>query len=318
MSHAIHLVVLPVFLVIGLGFSLKRTGLVKSEFLFELNRFIYYVALPALLFYKISAADFYASFNGLLLAVLVGSIVLTFLLSYGYGAYRSYSPDVQGAFCQGAFRGNLAYVGLAVIYSAYGETGFAVAGILLGFLVPIMNCLSVVALLLPRKNELQVDLDASFWFRQVLSNPLIIASFFGVVWSFLALPLPEIVSRAFDILTGMSLPLALVAIGASFSFKKLRGDLGLAALSAGVKIIVMPVFVGGVLLCYGVRGQELGIGVILAGAPTATAAYIMAQQMKSDAELSGAIIMLSTMFSLGSYSLALYLLQLIALYGSPF
>lgn len=318
MSHAIHLVVLPVFLVIGLGFSLKRTGLVKSEFLFELNRFIYYVALPALLFFKIATADFYASFNGVLLGVLIAGIVLTFLLTYGYGKYRNYSPGVQGAFCQGAFRGNLAYVGLAIIYSAYGESGFAVAGILLGFLVPIMNCLSVVALILPRKQESQLELGMAFWFRQILSNPLIIASFVGVMWSFLEIPLPEIVSRALSILTGMSLPLALVAIGASFSFRKLRGDLGLAALSAGIKIIVMPVFVAGGLLCLDVGGQELGIGVILAGTPTATAAYIMAQQMKSDAELSGAIIMLSTMFSLVSYTLALYLLQLIELHGSSF
>lgn len=311
MNHAIHLIVLPVFLVIGLGFSLKRTGLVKSEFLIDLNRFIYYVALPALLFYKIATADFFASFNEVLLVVLIVSIVFTFLLSYGYGKYRKYSPSAQGAFCQGAFRGNLAYVGLAIIHSAYGEAGFAVAGILLGFLVPIMNCLSVVALILPRKSEFQDDLGASFWIRQIVSNPLIIASLAGVIWSFLELPLPEIVNRALGILTGMSLPLALIAIGASFSFKKLRGDLRVAALSSAIKIIMMPLFVGGVLFYFGVRGQELGIGVILAGTPTATAAYIMAQQMKSDAELSGSIIMLSTMFSLASYSLALYLLQLI-------
>jgi hypothetical protein len=60
-----------------------------------------------------------------------------------------------------------------------------------------------------------------------------------------------------------------------------------------------------------VRGQELAIGVLLAGTPTATAAYIMAQQMKSDAELSGAIIMLSTLCSLATYTFALYFLQFI-------
>ncbi len=310
MNLQIHLVVLPVFLIIALGFSLKRTGLVKRDFVFQLNRLIYYVALPSLLFYKIATSDFSSNFNGLLLTGLFVSIVLIFLLSYGYGKVKKLPPTVHGAFCQGAFRGNLAYVGLAIIYNAYGESGFAVAGILLGFLVPLMNFLSVVALILPQKRE-NYTLGTMFWAQQIGSNPLIVASFVGIVWSFFGLSLPLVVDRAFDILTGMSLPLALIAIGASFSFRKLRGDIALAALSAGVKIVALPFLAGTLLVFLGVRGQDLAIGVILAGTPTATAAFIMAQQLKSDAELSGAIIMLSTLFSLATYTFALYLLQLL-------
>jgi hypothetical protein len=147
--------------------------------------------------------------------------------------------------------------------------------------------------------------------KQIAYNPLILASFSGIIWSFLGLPLPQIVDRALGIVTGMSLPLALIAIGASFSFRKLRGDLEVAALSAGLKIVILPTLTGGLLFLLGVRGQELAIGVLLAGTPTATAAYIMAQQMKSDAELSGAIIMLSTLCSLATYTFALYFLQFI-------
>jgi len=309
MNSEIHLVVLPVFLVIGLGFSLKRTGLVKSDFLFDLNRLIYYIALPALLFYKIATSDFSSNFNGSLLAGLIVSILIVFFITYGYGKLRKYPPAVHGAFCQGAFRGNLAYIGLAIIYNAYGEGGFAIAGILLGFLVPVMNFFSVIALILPQRKE-NYALGAMFWVQQIASNPLIVASFVGIVWSFLGISLPEVVDRAFGILTGMSLPLALIAIGASFSFRKLRGDLVLAALAASIKIIILPLLAAVLLVFLGVRGQDLAIGVILAGTPTATAAYIMAQQQKSDAELSGAIIMLSTLFSLATYTVALYLLQL--------
>jgi predicted permease len=78
-----------------------------------------------------------------------------------------------------------------------------------------------------------------------------------------------------------------------------------------LKIVILPALTGGILILIGVRGQELGIGVLLAGSPTATAAYIMAQQLKSDAELSGAIIMLSTLCSLATYTFALYLLQVL-------
>jgi len=312
MNSEISLIVLPVFLVIGLGFSLKKTGLVSSDFLFNLNRLIYYIALPALLFYKIATADFLVSFNWPLLTGLIISVLVIFVLSYGYGSFRGYQPSVHGAFCQGAFRGNLAYIGLAIVYNAYGEKGFAIAGILLGFLVPLFNFLSVLALILPQRRD-TYHMGTFYWVKQIIYNPLIVASFCGILWSYLALPLPLIVDKALGIITGMSLPLALIAIGASFSLSKLRGDLAVAALSACLKLVLLPIFAGGILILLGVRGQELAIGVLLAGTPTATAAYIMAQQLKGDAELSGSIIMLSTLCSLATYSFALYCLQLMAI-----
>ncbi len=312
MKENIFVIVLPVFLVIGLGFSLKRTGLVNGDFILSLNRLIYYIALPALLFYKIGTADFITSFNGPLLAGLVISVLIIFVVSYGYGSMRGYPPSVHGTFCQGAFRGNLAYIGLAIVYNAYGEEGFAIAGVLLGFIVPLFNFLSVVALILPNRHD-SYQMGMFSWLKQIVSNPLILASFCGIIWSFWELPLPQIVDRALGIITGMSLPLALLSIGASFSFRKLQGDLGIAALSTCFKIVLMPLLTGAVLVLFGVRGQELAIGVLLAGTPTATAAYIMAQQLKGDAELSGAIIMLSTLCSLATYTLALYLLHLLGI-----
>ena len=187
MKENVFVIVLPVFLVIGLGFSLKRTGLVNSDFLLSLNRLIYYIALPALLFYKIGTADFTASFNGPLLAGLVISVLVIFVSSYSYGIFRGYPPSVLGTFCQGAFRGNLAYIGLAIVYNAYGEEGFAIAGIVLGFIVPLFNFLSVVALILPNRHD-GYQMGRFFWVKQIGSNPLILASFGGIIWSFLELP----------------------------------------------------------------------------------------------------------------------------------
>ncbi len=304
----ILLIVLPVFLVVGLGCCLKWTGLVDSGFVFGLNRLVYYIALPALLFYKIALADFSASFNGRLLVGMLATVFLAFLLSYGFAVLRSYPPEVRGSFCQGAFRGNLAYIGLAIVLNAYGEEGLAVAGILLGFMVPFFNFLAIIALLLPHRHNEQ-RMGALFWLRQLCYNPLIIASFVGIFWSFLQLPMPQVLDRSLDIITGMALPLALLAIGASFSLERLRGDLVKAMLATSIKIVWLPLMTAIILFFLGISGRDLAIGVIFAGTPTATAAYIMAQQMKGDAELSGSIIMLSTVFSIFSYTIALYVLQ---------
>ncbi len=304
----ILLIVLPVFLVIGIGSALKLTPLVNADFLFQLNRLVYYLALPLLLFYKISTADFSASFNGALVAGLLIGITAAFVLSYCYGVLRSYPPSVRGTFSQASFRGNLAYIGLAIVYNAYGEKGMASAGILLGFLVPTMNFFSVLALIIPHRNNGK-KVGVFFLLKQICGNPLIIASFAGIAWSFFHLPMPGVIDSALRIVTGMALPLALLSIGVSFSFGRLRGDLKITVLATAFKLLMLPFMAASILVLLGVQGQDLAIGVLFAGTPTATAAYIMAQQMQGDAELSGSIIMLSTLLSVATYSIILYLLK---------
>ncbi len=300
-------IVAPVFLIIALGFGLKRLRLIDTVFLQQTNRLVYYVCLPLLLFYKISTANFLANFNGPLVIGSVLAIAITFSVSYGWASLRRYPPAIHGSFSQGAFRGNLAYVGLAIVLNAYGEAGFTRAGILMGFLVPCLNFFSILALLLPHRDGGN-SRGTGFWLQQIAANPLIHASFAGILWSYFALPLPVVIERSLHIATGMSLPLALIAIGGSFSFDKLRGDLITAALASTIKLLGMPLVAAWILHLLGVSGPDLAIGVLLAGTPAATATYIMAHQLKGDAELAGSIVMLSTLLSALTYPLALLLL----------
>lgn len=301
-------IVLPVFLVIALGYGLKRWGLIDQAFLLQTNRLVYYICLPLMLVYKIGTADFFTNFNGVLVLGSVAVIVIGFFVSYGYAAIRHYPPAARGSFTQGAFRGNLAYVGLAIVFNAYGEAGFTRGGILMGFLVPVLNFFSIIALLLPQRGGGRSQ-KLGFWVKQIMLNPLILSSFAGILWSFLALPMPVILDRSLNIATGMALPLALIAIGGSFSLERLKGDLMRTAFAAGIKLIWLPLLAALLLTGLGVTGQDLAIGVLMAGAPTATATYIMAHQLNGDAELSGSIVMMTTLFSAVSYTATLYILH---------
>jgi predicted permease len=301
-------IVLPVFSVIALGWVLRRWGLIDASFLKQTNRLVFYVCLPLLLFYKIGTADFFANFNGRLI---IGSIVacaITFIGSYVYSSFRGYPKEAQGVFSQGAFRGNIAYIGLAITLNAYGETGLTKAGILMGFLVPFLNMFAILALLWPHRGDGE-ERSGNFWLRQIALNPLIIASFLGILWSFLDLPIPLVLERSLKIATGMTLPLALLAIGGGFSIEKLRGDLVKASLASGLKTVWLPLLAATLLIIMGVRGTDLGIGVLIAGTPAATANYIMADQLKGDAELAGTIVMLSTLLSAVTYTIALLILR---------
>lgn len=301
-------IVLPVFVVIALGTLLRRLGLIDETFLHQANRLVYFVGLPLLLFHKIGGADFNASFNGALVAGTSIAIACGFALSYGYAALRRYPPATRGAFSQGAFRGNLAYVGLAMVFNAYGEEGLTRAGILMGFLVPVLNFFAIVALLLPRAAG-EAGRSGICWWRQVALNPLIVASFAGIAWSLAALPFPAVVDRSLAIVTGLTLPMALLAIGGTFSLARLRGDLVRAGLATALKVGGMPLLAALLLGTLGVRGLDLAIGILMSAAPTATATYIMAQQMRSDTELAGSIIMLSTLLAAPGYAVTLFLLR---------
>lgn len=305
----ILLLVLPVFLVVGLGYALKGTGLVGGDFLVQLNRLVYFVALPIMFFYKIATADFFTSFNADLLIGIMACIVVVSVCSHLYSGFRRYDKSQRGAFCQATFRGNLVYIALPIIYSAYGEAGFATAGIMIGFMTAVVNFLSIIVLLLPHRQDGH-DLKLSFWVHHLVLNPLIISSFLGILWSFFQLPIPTVLANTFDIISGMTMPLALIVIGASFSFKELQGEMVMTGIATGIKIILMPLIAAGLLLLLGVRGMEFGVGILLTGAPTASAAYIMTQQLKGDADLSSSIIMFSTLMSVLSYTLYLYILKI--------
>ncbi len=301
-------IVLPVFLVIGLGFLLRRVGLFNEEFTRQTNRLVYLVFLPILLFHKISQADFASYFNGPLVVGSSLAIACLFFISYAYASLRRYPAPSLGSFSQGSFRGNLAYIGLAICLNAYGDSGLTRASILMGFLVPVLNLFAIIALIWPQRNQ-DSESPNQNWLREILLNPLILASFAGICWSYFSLPVPVIVKGSLGIVSGLTLPLALLAIGGSFSLQRLKGDLQSAGIATLLKLIAMPALATLILMAAGVQGIDLGIGILLAGTPAATATYIMAHQMKADAELAGSIVMLSTLASAFSYTLLLLLLR---------
>ncbi len=300
-------IVLPVFLVIALGYGIRRIELVDKAFFVQVNRLIFYVCLPLLLFYKISTADFSASFNFKLVLATGSAVGCGFLLAYIAGYLGRFAAPIHGAFCQGSFRGNLAYIGLAIVYNAYGDAGLTRAGILLGFLVPVLNFFAILALTLPQHKQRSSSQDI---IRQIIYNPLILASLAGILWSYFQFPMPTVLDRTLSIATGMTLPLALLAIGESFSLEKIKGDVGKAGLAVSFKLILLPLITTGFMVLLDITGLDFAIGLLMAGAPTAVATYIMACSMGGDGDLAGTIVILATGFSAFSYTLLLLCLQL--------
>lgn len=299
----------PTFLTIGLGQLVFRLGLVGETFLAEANRLLYFVGLPLLMFRSIATAEFSAAFHPR--QVLGAALVMSLMFALALAASRllARSPSVRGAFVQAAIRGNMAYVGLAVILSAHGQAGLAATGVFLGFMVGLMNMLCILGLLLPQGRL--GDKALEFWARQIGLNPLILAAAAGLLWSLSGAGLPRVLDETMDLAASMTLPLALLVIGADFDWRELGGRMGLIWSATVIKLVLVPLAMGAGLWAFGVRGMELAVAVLLVASPTATTSYVLAAHLGGDKALTRNTILVSTLAAAPTYALVLLGLRLL-------
>lgn len=298
--------VLPVFVFMALGQVLLRTGLAGQRFFDTSDRLIYFFFFPALLFWKIGmAGPGLAMPGGLILAVLV-SVFVVWLISLGYIRVARVKPFKAGTFSQVSFRFNT-YVGMAVVLSAFGEEGVARFGIIISLAIPFINLLAVATLVWFSQARYSGPQKLKMIIRALLINPLILACLAGIAFARSGLELPVFVERSLALGASVSLPMALLSIGASLSLAKLKGRVGLSLLASVLKLLVLPLIGFLLLRLMEVNGLSLAVAMVFFTLPTATSAYILSSQMKSDADLAGAAIVLSTCLSFGSLSAALIL-----------
>lgn len=303
--------VLPVFFVVAIGVVLRRYRFLDGGFIDAANSLVYYILLPALLFHEIGTTDFRQAFRGSLVAGGYIATIATCLLAVAASRVLRLRPSETGSFLQGSFRANLAYVGLPIVFNATGPAGLRKAGILLGLLVPLLNGLSIVVLLAPHgggRGE-GAAATASRVGRQIVLNPIILSCLAGIAWSVLKLPLPGMIDRTLRALTPATLPLSLLCLGGSFSFERARKGFGVAALAAFLKVVVLTGTGIAVYRWMGVSGEDLRIGAILLGCPTAVITYVMAARLRGDTDLAGTIVIVSTAASAATITGWLFLLE---------
>jgi predicted permease len=288
--------IVPVFLVIMLGYFLHAKELLPSPIVGPLNRLVFYLAIPAMIFREISRVSFAAYFSPSVLAATLVPIALVFVAGLGLQRFFRIPPTFAGTFLQSSQHGNLGYIGLAVSYYLLGSEGLTSASILAGFMMLLQNFLSVLGLQMfyqgpERKRKLW------FFIKKVVGNPVVLSALAGILFSVLRIPVPTIADRGLKIISDMSLPLALLIIGGSLSFGLIRSNLKLAAGSGMLKLLFLP-SLG--LLFYGVIGLPVGQflpGLILLASPTATVTYVMASEMQGSPQLASSAVTMNTLAS---------------------
>jgi malonate transporter len=305
MSHVLNNV-LPVFLLLALGKILMRSGLAGETFFKVSDKLVYFIFFPALLFWKISSAGPGLEMpGGLILAVLI-TVFLTWLASLAYIRLAKVAAFQAGSFSQVCFRFNT-YIGMAVVLSAFGEDGVARFGIIISLSIPFINLLVVSTLVWFSQADFSLGDKVKMLLKGLAVNPLILACLAGIAYARLAPPLPVFVNKTLALLSSITLPMALLSIGASLALEKLQGRVQLSFVSCLFKLLFMPLVGFGMLQLFKVEALSLSVAMLFFTLPTATSAYILSAQMNSDADLSAASIVLSTLLSFLSLSLSLAL-----------
>ncbi|MFK7768639.1 MAG: AEC family transporter [Mariniblastus sp.] len=303
----------PIFSVIGLGFVLRRFQFLSDEATQAFNRFAYFFALPLFLFYKLAAAPTGTGTANLFLATLLGASVVTAIFMWGLTWAIGTNRRSRGAMIQAGFRGNLAFMALPLIFFVTSDLAedhrAQIESAVLIALAPVVIFYSAasVAALAVYNEETESEFSWRSVWLNIVFNPLLVACVFGFAFQQFGWPVPVAAVRTCSVVGSAAFPLALLGIGSQLASISISGQWSSSILSSVVKCIVCPLVGWMIGLSIGLSGIELRVILIMCAVPTAVSSYVLADQMKGDADLAASSVVICTVFSLFSLSVLLAL-----------
>ncbi len=308
-------IIAPIFIIVLIGVLMKHRGFINDGFIAVCDKLVFKLSLPALLFIDIAQAGSGDVIDLKLIIFCVSAVTVSFILACILVPIFIKDNAKRGAFIQGVYRSNAAILGITLATNMFGEVGAATISMVLPFVVVLYNVFAVIVMSIYAPAEVKLSPRALVKriMRTVVTNPLIISIILALLWRMTGLELPILASRTLDYLADMSMPLALISLGANFSLSSLRGRLGLALASSACKTMIVPglAVLFGILL--GFSGVGLGVIFIIFGGPAAVSSYIMTKEMRSDYELASQILLISTLMSLFTLFAGIFILKEIGL-----
>lgn len=288
----------PLLIILMIGVFFKRVRFVDDHFISMGNKLVFKVALPCLLFISVANRSAEQDINFQLIIYAVSATLASVLMLWFISSLFVTKPE-KGVFTQCAFRSNTAIIGIALCVNAYGESVLSQVSVYVAFVTIIDNIVSVIILSSSKRGI----------FKNLAKNPLIIAILLGYFWSILGQPLPQVINTPLSYLAKLTLPLALLCIGASLDWSSLKSNHKTALWCSAFKLVILPGVICVGAIFFEITGESLGILFLMTASPTAAAAYVMSQQMTPYGKLAAEVITLSTILSPITITLGLVILK---------
>ncbi len=302
--------ILPMLLVVAIGYAAKCTGLIREEDVPRANKWAFSVFMPLMCFYNIYSSDLSSALRPQLILFTVSAIFAVYALSILFAVRAIKRRESRSAVIQGLFRSNYVILGMPLAAGLTSDGDIGVAAVLGAVVVPIFNALAVITL----ESYNGRKTDGKKLLLSILRNPLILGSLAGILFLALGIRLPEILEKPVRDLGKAASPLMLFLLGAFFNFRIMGGSRRyLAAVCLG-RLLVIPALTLGCAVALGFRGIELISLLAVFASPAAVASFTMAEQMGADAELAGGIVVTTSFlsaFTLFGWSFLLKMLNFI-------
>lgn len=284
---------LPVFLIIICGYVLKKSNFPGDKFWPGAERIVYYILFPALLFSSSAGASWDSySVSSMVWAILAALFIMCGLLLILRPKLTKKDASFTSVF-QGSIRFT-SYIGFAAVFSLFGDEGLYLTAIFITVMIPMVNILCIMVLVRYGGQE-----GGWHWIlTTVIKNPLVIACLAGMALNLLGLKLPEMVGNFTTILGKGSLPLGLLAVGASLQFNAIKKTIPEIVYACLLKLLLLPTLMWISCLLIGVDDLSTSVAVLFAALPGSPLSYILAKQLGGDTRLMSSIIAVQTGISM--------------------
>ena len=286
---------IPIFLMMLLGMLFRKLGWMDEVFAAKMNKFVFLVPLPVLLFEQLATVDFSEvwdiKFILFCFVVTAISITISTLISLLWK-----DRSIKGEFIQATYRSSAALLGIAFIQNIYGTAGMAPLMIIGS--VPLYNIMAVVVLSLfkPGNNSFDKALVKKT-LKGIATNPIIIGIVAGFVWSALKLPMPLILHKTVSSIGATATPMGLMSMGATFEMKKATSKIKPTLVAVFMKLIGFCAIFLPMAAMLGFRNEQLIAILVMLGSATTVSCFVMARNMGHEGTLSSGVIMMTTLLS---------------------
>ncbi len=304
--------ILPIFSLVLCGYLLGRR-FISEEGIRGLANFVFYVAVPALLFRAMSRVSLPDLQQLSIVLAYIGASLLVFFMAIPLGrllfATRLEERGIMGMACSFS---NTVLLGIPLVVTIYGEAG----------VLPLMLIITVHSAVLMTLTTVVVELgrgSGQGW-RQgfssaglaIIANPVILSMLAGLAYGATGLDLPRPVGKFTEILGAAAAPCSLFALGASLAGYRIAGDLKEVLVVTFVKLVIHPIVVALlVLFVFDMDPMWASIAILTAALPAGANVFILARQYDIYLGRAASVVLISTLLSV------LSLAVLVAYLGPP-
>jgi predicted permease len=297
MSNA--LLLLPDFALILAGFLICRHTALDQPVWEGVERLVYYLLFPALLFSAIVRQPVVLGDALPLAAAAVTVTVSGIVMALALRAWPGVPAALHASGSQIAFRFN-SYIAFAAAERVAGVPGLAAIAIVVALSVPLCNIAAVWSL---------ARHGGQGYLRALVRNPLILATVSGLAFNLLGLGLPDLATTTLNRMGAAALPLGLMAVGAGLRLGALREGPRLAAALLAIRHLALPLVALVAVLALGLPPAQQAVVVAFAALPTASSAYVLAVRMGGNGPYVAGLVTVSTLLGMLSLPLALTALE---------